>query len=212
MLMSDLRRDYFVTRLLELVPENADRLNGLLDEIGIAALEEFEREGAQRGQVRLLRFGKLRYENQEHSVEVALPDGPIDTAAVSAIADTFHESYEREYTYRLDGPVEFVGAHVVAIAEVGKLTPSPLPASGRSVADARKGRRRVDYATEGAHQADIYVGELLEPGMGFTGPAIVEARSTTVVIHPDNEVTVDRYGSVAISLPLSPNSNGAGAR
>jgi N-methylhydantoinase A len=217
MLMSDLRRDYFVTRLLELEPENADRLDGLLDEIEAAALEEFEREGARRDQVRLLRFGKLRYENQEHSVEVALPDGAIDEAAVAAIADTFHESYEREYTYRLDTPVEFVGAHVVAIAEVGKLTPAPLSPSGRSLADARKGRRRVDYATEGTHEADLYVGELLEPGMEFTGPAIVEARSTTVVVHPENEVTVDSYGSIAISLSPSlspspsPNSNGAGA-
>jgi N-methylhydantoinase A len=200
MLMSDLRRDYFVTRLLELVPGNADRLHGLLAEMEAAVLEEFEREGAQRDRVRLLRFGKLRYENQEHSVEVALPDGHIDAAAVDVIVDAFHESYEREYTYRLDSPVEFVGAHLVAIAEVGKLSPAPLSPSGRSLADARKGRRCVDYATEGTHEAEIYAGELLEPGMAFTGPAIVEARSTTVVAHPDNEVTVDRYGSITISL------------
>lgn len=200
MLMSDLRRDYFVTRLLELVPEHAGRLGTLLAEIEGAALAEFEREGAEGGKVRLLRYGKLRYENQEHSVEVALPGGRIDAAAIEAIADTFHESYEREYTYRLDSPVEFVGAHVVAIAEVGKLTPAPLAPSGRLLADARKGHRRVDYTTDGTHEANVYVGELLEPGMGFIGPAIVEARGTTVVVHPENEVTVDRYGSITISV------------
>jgi N-methylhydantoinase A len=174
-----------------------------------AALEEFECEGAPRDQVRLLRFGKLRYENQEHSVEVALPGGSIDAAAVDLIADAFHESYEREYTYRLDSPVEFVGAHLIAIAEVGKLSPAPLSPSGRSLADARKGRRRVDYATEGSHEAEIYVGELLEPGMDFTGPAIVEARSTTVVVHPENEVTVDRYGSITISVSANGEAVGA---
>jgi len=209
MLMSDLRRDYFVTRLLELVPDNADRLDALFAEMEAAALEEFEREGAQRAQVRLLRFGKLRYENQEHTVEVALPDGTIDPTAVDTIADKFHQSYEREYTYRLDSPVEFVGAHLVAIAEVGKLTPAPLTPSGRSIADARKGRRRVDYTTEGIHEAEVYVGELLEPGMEFTGPAIVEARGTTVVVHPENQVTVDRYGSIMIAL--SPDGEKAGA-
>jgi N-methylhydantoinase A len=209
MLMSDLRRDYFVTRLLELVPGNANRLRVLLAEMEAAALDEFERGGAQRDRVGVLRFGKLRYENQEHSVEVALPSGSIDVAAVDVIADAFHESYEREYTYRLDSPVEFVGAHLVAVAEVGKLSPAPLSPSGRSLADARKGRRRVDYATEGTHDAEIYVGELLEPGMAFTGPAIVEARSTTVVVHPDNEVTVDRYGSITLSL--SPNGEKVGA-
>ena len=51
-------------------------------------------------------------------------DGAIEAAAVEEIATRFHTAYEREYTYRLDAPVEFVGAHVVAVAEVGKLTPA----------------------------------------------------------------------------------------
>ena len=206
MLMSDLRRDYFVTRLFELAPDNADRLDALLGELESAALEEFSREGAEPGHVRLLRRGKLRYENQEHSVEVALPAGTIDLHVIDAIADTFHQTYEREYTYRLDSPVEFVGAHLVAIAEVGKLTPARMSPSGRPLADVVKGRRRVDYATEGVHAADVYVGELLEPGMDFTGPAIVEAAGTTVVVHPENEVTIDPYGSITIAL--HPNRNG----
>src|SRR5581483_6483771 len=178
MLMSDLRRDYFVTRLIPLEPENAGRVDALLREVETGALEQFAREGVAGERVRFLRYGKLRYENQEHGVEVLLPDGEVDADAVARTAETFHAAYEREYTYRLDAPVELVGVHVVAIAEVGKLEPVPLPRSGRSLADVRKGRRRVDYATEGVHEADIYVGELLEPGMRFDGPAVVETRGT----------------------------------
>ena len=200
MLMSDLRRDYLVTRLLPLAPESADRLGGLLEEIEALAREQFAREGAAAEQVRFLRHGRLRYENQEHSVEIRLPGGAVDEAAVREIADGFHRAYEREYTYRLDAPIEFVGAHVVAIAEVGKLAPARVPAAGRDLADARKGRRAVDYATEGVHEADIYVGELLEPGMRFDGPAIVESRSTTVVVHPGNELAVDEYGNMVVSI------------
>jgi N-methylhydantoinase A len=200
MLMSDLRRDYFVTRLVTLNADNAGRIDELLREIEVVATAQFERERIEAGRIRFLRYGKLRYENQEHSVEVLLPDGPIDSAAVDEIADLFHRSYEREYTYRLDAPVEFVGAHVVAIAEVGKLEPKPLPRSGRTLAAALKGRRSVDYATEGIHEADIYVGEMLEPGMSFEGPAIVESRSSTVVVHPGNELTVDDYGNIRIEI------------
>jgi N-methylhydantoinase A len=201
MLMSDLRRDYFVTRLLTLGPDTAPRVDALLGEIEGLAAEQFAREAVERDRVRFLRYGKLRYENQEHSVEIPLPAGDIGPEAVSAIADLFHRSYEREYTYRLDAPVEFVGAQVVAIAEVGKLEPAPLPRTGRTVEDAQKGRRAVDYATEGVHEADIYIGELLEPGMAFEGPAIVESRSSTVVVHPGNELAVDDYGNVIIELP-----------
>ena len=202
MLMSDLRRDYFVTRLLSLDEANAEALDGLLENLAAAAFDQFAREGISADRVGFLRYGTLRYENQEHGVEVLLPEGAIDAAAIDAIADAFHTSYEREYTYRLQAPVEFVGAHVVAIAEVGKLTPAPLPITGRQLADARKGRRRVDYALEGAHEADVYVGELLEPGMSFDGPAIVETRGSTVVVHPGNELTVDEYGNLVISLML----------
>jgi N-methylhydantoinase A len=200
MLMSDLRRDYFVTRLLTLNAGNSGGIDALLGEIERIATAQFERERIEAGRIRFLRFGKLRYENQEHSVEVQLPDGAIDSAAIEEIADLFHRSYEREYTYRLDAPVEFVGAHVVAIAEVGKLEPKPLPRSGRTLGDALKGQRSVDYATEGIHEADIYVGEMLEPGMSFEGPAIVESRSSTVVVHPGNELTVDDYGNVRIEM------------
>jgi N-methylhydantoinase A len=200
MLMSDLRRDYFVTRLLPLVPDAAARLGSLLREIEAVATEEFRREEIDPDRVRFLRYGKLRYENQEHSVEVPLPAGDIGARTMSAIADLFHRVYEREYTYRLGAPIELVGVHVVAIAEVGKLEPAPLPATGRGLEEARKGRRVVDYATEGAHESAVYVGELLEPGMAFRGPAVVESRSSTIVVHPGNELIVDDYGNVGIEV------------
>jgi N-methylhydantoinase A len=198
--MSDLRRDYFVTRLMTLGRDNAPRLDGLLREIERLAVAQFGRERIAAEHVRFLRYGKLRYENQEHGVEVLLPEGEIDADAVEGIADLFHRTYEREYTYRLDAPIEFVGAHVVAIAEVGKLEPAPLPRTGRRLDEALKSRRMVDYATEGVHEADIYVGEMLEPEMTFDGPAIVESRSSTVVVHPGNELAVDDYGNITIEV------------
>lgn len=200
MLMSDLRRDYFVTRLIGLEAAGAREIDALLDEVVAGALDQFEREGIDGASVSFQRYGKLRYENQEHGVEVPLPDGTIDPRAIAAIDDLFHESYEREYTYRLDAPVEFVGVHVVAVAEVGKLAPAPRPVSGRSLDDARKGTRSVDYATEGVHDADLFVGELLEPGMRFGGPAIIESKGSTIVIHPGNDASIDDYGNVLIEL------------
>ena len=200
MLMSDLRRDYFVTRLLSLTPGHAPVIAALIAEVVDGSRAQFSEEGIEPEQVSFLRYGRLRYENQEHSVEVPLPDGPIDAAAISAIVDRFQDVYEREYTYRLDAPVEFVGIHVVATAEIGKLEAARLPSTGRPLEDARRPSRLVDYATDGIHEAAIYTGELLEPGMGFQGPAVVETTGTTVVIHPGNELVVDQYGNLHITL------------
>jgi N-methylhydantoinase A len=93
-----------------------------------------------------------------------------------------------------------VGVHLVAIAEIGKLSPAEVAVTGRSLEDAVKGQRDVDYATEGHHRADIYDGDLLEPGMRFSGPAVVETNGSTTVIHPGNDVTVDAYGNLHIDI------------
>jgi N-methylhydantoinase A len=162
------------------------------------------------------RFAKLRYENQEHHVEVALPDGVIDGGAIDRVTAAFHAVYEREYTYRLDAAVEFVGAHLVARADVGKLEPVKLAATGRPVEATRKGRRAVDYALEGTHTVDIYDGDQLEPGMQFEGPAVIEMRGTTVLVHANNRVHMDDYGNIHIHLTpgainLTPSSGSGGA-
>ena len=200
MLMSDLRRDYFLTRLLRVSEADAPKLDALLGEVASEAREEFAREGIPREQVRFLRYGNLRYENQEHSVEVLLPEGTIDGASQAELADTFHRAYEHEYTYRLAAPIEFVSLHLVAVAEVGRLTPAPLPVTGGRVEDARKEVRVVDYAASGVHDASIYDGELLGPGQRFAGPAIVETKGSTTVVHPGNTVDVDDYGNLVISI------------
>jgi N-methylhydantoinase A len=200
MLMSDLRRDFFLTRLVDLTEANAARVGAVYGELAETALAQFETEGIAPEHVTFRRYAHLRYTNQEHGVEIPVPEGPIDAASLDAIEASFHEAYEREYTYRLDTSVEFVGGHLVATAEVGKLTPARVPVTGRSLEDASKGTRPVDYATDGVHEAAILDGEQLEPGMTFQGPAIVETKGTTTVVHPGNDVHVDDLGNLVIEL------------
>ncbi|MFI5410324.1 hydantoinase/oxoprolinase family protein [Kaistia sp. UC242_56] len=200
MMMSDLRRDYFVTRLIEGGDGRTTALANLVGETRDRALRQFEAEGVLADKVKLVPFIKCRYQNQEHAVEVELPATFVDDAAIQSMIEHFHAAYEREYTYRLDAPVEIVGLHLVASAEVGKLEMIALPKTGATIEQAVKGRRDVDYALEGVHEAVIYDLEKLEPGMSFAGPAILEDPGTTVVIHPGNRVSIDAYGNTHIEL------------
>ena len=200
MMMSDLRRDYFVTRLIEGGGGRTTALANLVGETRDRALRQFEAEGVLADKVKLVPFIKCRYQNQEHAVEVELPATFVDDAAIQSMIEHFHAAYEREYTYRLDAPVEIVGLHLVASAEVGKLEMIALPTTGATIEQAVKGRRDVDYALEGVHEAVIYNLEKLEPGMNFAGPAILEDSGTTVVIHPGNRVSIDAYGNTHIEL------------
>jgi N-methylhydantoinase A len=197
MLMSDLRRDFFVTRLLDFEPAHVGAISALMDEVGRTALQRFAAEGIAAARVHLAMRGRFRYQNQEHAVEVPLPAGPLD---VAALREDFHRIYQREYSYRLEAPVEFVGLHLVATAEVGKLTLEPQPVSGRRLQDTLKGVRSVDFLLDGVHPADIYDGDALEPGMRFRGPAVIEQSGTTTVVHPGQHVHVDEYGNIHIQL------------
>ena len=189
MMMSDLRRDYFVTRLADLEPRRAPDIEAVFAETEARAREQFVAEGVEPSRVAFLRFGKFRYQNQEHTTEVNLEPGPVTPERVAAIEADFHETYEREYTYRLGAPVE-----------IGKLTLTEQAPAGAGIDRAFKGRRAVDYALEGVHRAAIYDGERLEPGMAFEGPAVVEDPWSTVVVHPRDRASVDGYRNIHIRL------------
>ena len=200
MMMSDLRRDYFVTRLADLRKGAAAGIEAVFAESEERARAQFAAEGIDAAKVKFLRYGKFRYQNQEHTTEVLVSGGKVTDDRLAEIETAFHETYEREYTYRLDAPVEMVGIHLVASAEVGKLTMRKREATGAKAEAALKGHRDVDYALEGIHKAAIYDGARLEPGMSFSGPAIVEDSGSTVVVHPGNKVEVDGYGNIHIHL------------
>jgi N-methylhydantoinase A len=200
MLMSDLRRDYIQTQVVELDGENAiQQINDTLRMLEEQALEKFNSEGIDRSRVRFVRYGRLRYQNQAHSVEVDLPaDLTGGAPKVDEIRESFRTNYEREYTYRLDAPVDLVSFHVVAIAEVDKLQPQRIPVTDRRVEDAVKEQREVDYLEAGIHKAVIYNGALLEPGMRFSGPSIIEEAGDTIAVMPGMPCSIDEYGNIHI--------------
>jgi N-methylhydantoinase A len=199
MLLSDLRRDYLQTKIVELsAPDTTEKLNETFSALEEAAYQEYETENIPRSRVSFLRYGRLRYQNQEHSTEIELPGGTIAIKQMDDILEHFHTTYEREYTYRLDAPIEIVTYHLIAIAEIDKLKPDKLSLSKNKVEDAIKGQRDVDYLEAGIHKATLYDGDGLAPGMSFIGPAIIEEAATTVVIPPAMLCQVDEYGNYQI--------------
>ena len=198
MMLSDLRRDYLFSRLAELGPDAGGLIAEAIAQIEDEARAQFASEGIGGGRVRFERRAKLRYQNQENAVEVDLGGVGFDAAGIAELGRRFAEQYEREYSYTLDTPLELVGLHVTAFAEIDKLEMAKTPVTGRMLDEARKGVREVDYATEGVHRAAIYDSLLLEPGMRFDGPAVVEDPGTTILVHPGQRVTVDDYSNLHI--------------
>ncbi|MEM7273358.1 MAG: hydantoinase/oxoprolinase family protein [Actinomycetota bacterium] len=203
MIMSELRRDEFHTRLLALEVATVGEIAETYDRAEAELLERFAGDGVDPSTVTVERYAQLRYQNQEHSTEVAVTADDLTPAGVEALIERFHTKYEAEYTYRLDTPVEFVGLHLVGLADVGRPDLVEQPLGDPDPGDAAIGHRTVDYATDGRHEAALYQAELLRPGMAFTGPAVVEGAGTSVVVHPGCSATVDGYRNIHIDLGTS---------
>ena len=106
MLLGDLRADAVRTHVGALEPA---AIRPLFDELEAEAAAELEREAGTR---RTERFARLRYVGQEHTLEVALGDGPIDAGLLTRSRERFDAASEETYAFRLTTPVELVEARV----------------------------------------------------------------------------------------------------
>ncbi|QCI95885.1 hydantoinase/oxoprolinase family protein [Novosphingobium sp. EMRT-2] len=198
MLLTDLRRDYIRTRLTPLAPRSIDAVRAIFAEIEAEALRDFAGEAGDRAPLFEYR-ADLRYVGQEHTVGIAFPldgDAPVE-AAIAA----FHEAHEKRFTYRLDAAVQLVNFHLVATLPVDKPDLAERAVTGLTLADAVKGTRRVDFDTHGVHDATIYDGLRLEPGMALSGPAVIQEPAVTLPLPPGARAEVDRLGNYHVHLP-----------
>jgi len=200
MMMSDLRRDQFLTRLTPFTDrEAAAEVQSLIHELVGKAVAEYAQDDIPAKDVSMVIGLRLRYQNQEHAVEVEMLEDERCDVHLADIVERFHASYERQYTYRLEAPVELIGLHVVAFAKVGKLD---IKSAARGTTDAGvavKGQRAVNYAADGVHSAIIYDSLRLAPGMRFAGPAVIEDPGTTILVFPHNAVEVDEFSNICIT-------------
>jgi N-methylhydantoinase A len=139
-------------------------------------------------------------------VKVVFPGGAIDAGIIGRAAEAFHIAHEREYSFRLDSPVELVNFHIAGLVGVAKPDPVRITEDGRDLAQAARGRRRVDFAEDGVHDTSIYLRERLPVGLAIAGPVIIEEAATTVVVPPGQRAEMDAYGNIHIAI------NGQGSR
>ncbi len=195
MLLTDLRRDYLQTRLTRLDPVSAPQIAE-----GFAAIEQQAGADYGQGDVGFEHFLDMRYIGQEHTVKIAAVRSPDGTIDVEATREAFHAAHEKRFTYRLPNPIEIVNFHLVATVAVPKPDLAEKSVTGLALEEAVIGRRTVDFDQHGIHEAVIYDGLRLEPGMSFAGPAIVQEPSVTCVVPPPHRVSVDRFGNYHIHL------------
>ena len=199
LVMADIRHDVVRSRILRGGDIAADRLGDLFTALDREATAALERDAVPPERRRLQRSADIRYAGQAYEVNVPVPEGVIDEAAVRAVVGAFHDLHRRLYAHNHpDKPLELVSGRVAARGLMG--APPMHEAAPGAGADPVEHRpvyfdEKQDYV-----ETAIYERGALGPGDTFDGPAIVEQMDTTTLAHPGQRVEVDGLGNLMISV------------
>jgi N-methylhydantoinase A len=199
MLVTDVRQERsntHISRLDEVSPQELDaRFRALEDE----ALGDLMREKFPRERLATLRHAGMRYRGQ--SYEVSVPVVKLrNTADVAALMRRFHEAHRRRYGHMAHNEaIEIVNFQVTAIGLMRKPKPKKLKIAAKRKLPPGE-MRPVYFGASRPVQTPVFRRDTLAPGMRLTGPAVIEEKTSTIVIYPKQVAQVDAYRNIEIAF------------
>jgi N-methylhydantoinase A len=195
LLLTDLRADFASTRLHTLAAAALPDISDMFRELAGRTAGWFEEEGIAPAARRIARTVDMRYAGQNYELPIPLPDGPIGSATLEALADGFAAAHRRMYGFVAEGePIQLVTFRVEASGVVPKARFAPQPEAGRDASAAVVAQRDVWLPEEGAFvRCPVYARERLAAGNHIAGPAVVEQMDATSLVLPGMMARVDPY-------------------
>jgi N-methylhydantoinase A len=190
-----------------------DELSALYQEMQQEAESTFAEMGVVADRLRHVRSVEARYEGQFHEVEVEMDGGEVTEEALERSVRRFHEEYGKLYGYSMPWlPVELLTFHLSSTA--GREPPLALrsySATGADVEGARRGSRECVFE-DGAVETAVYDGDRLQPGHRIVGPAVIDDRTTSVLVLEGFTCEVDEHLNLVLRLEAAGKSReGTGA-
>ena len=201
MLMVDVVHDFSQTLVTDLQDVDLSALSAAyttLEHQGARALEQDGFRGTDR---QLVRSAELRYQGQEHTVNISIPGHEITSSDLTQIITAFNESHRIQYGHRTDDPIEIVTLRLRAIGLLPRPQLPKIAAGTGRVDTAQKGNRPV-YQPDLDQVLDyvVYDRRQLYGADRIVGPAIIEEPTSTTILHTNDEMTVGEYGELVIQI------------
>ena len=173
----------------------------LYEELTGESTRELASAGVPADQISYQRWAEMRLEGQYHEIEVPLPSGTITADHLPEIEAAFRSAYAQRYGRMLEGlPIEALQWRITATGPERAVELRRRPLSAADASAAVKGQRQVYFDGVGWIDTSVFDRELLVPGMEIEGPAIIEEREATCVIHPGDRAHIDAYQSIVVDV------------
>ena len=194
-LSADLRYEYSQTVERRVDSFTGGELLAVFDDQRRQGVTELETDGEDLIRTDVVCFADMAYLGQVHQIRVRVEP----TWGPEELTKAFGDAYTREYSTTLDGiPLLVVNART-SVRGIRRGPAAPVPTPPERPAPRPQQRRDVYF--DGAWQdTAIHRREVLEPGMTFEGPAVVEQADATTVVEPGMVVRVDGRSNLQIEV------------
>lgn len=202
MLFSDLRYDYVRSCFQLLAPAAFVELERLYAEMEQTGRDAIASSATHPQSIQIKRFADMRYTGQEHAVTVELAQDYFNDRDVKAVKQAFDDVHLQRYgTCAPEEAAQIVSVRISVAGEMPKPPQDKLAAgSGPNAQPALVRRKQVFFDTTGFVDTPVYSRQLLKSGNQISGPALIEEHASTTVISPTDQVLVDEFGNLDITI------------
>ncbi len=187
-------------RLLE-TEVDLNELNKIYQEMeaeGISLLKDDKVAGES---IEIRRGADVCYYGQLYSIEATMsdtrPGRSITLDDFKDLIKDFHKRHQAQFGYSDENTVtRITGIKLKAVGKPQQVTISEQPHVDEDASKALKRSRDVYFKELGGFtEVPCYDGDSLRNGNIITGPAVIEEKTTTIVIPPGTAINVDRFGN-----------------
>ncbi|HLS01460.1 MAG TPA: hydantoinase/oxoprolinase family protein, partial [Beutenbergiaceae bacterium] len=203
LLTVDIRNDYVQTQVSLHDILDLTAASNLFRGLTQKAAHALSLEGFDPSEHHFQRSADLRYFGQAFEVRVPVPEGPFTQEVADQVADSFHEAHRALYGYDFKGDpdqhVEWVNFRVTGVGYIQRPELTPEPLGDGTLTEPTTTRAVCFDADIGPVETAVWGRMDLQPGVRFTGPAIVEEFGATIPIHPGFTVVVDEHRNLILT-------------
>jgi N-methylhydantoinase A len=199
MLLTDVHQTRHLTRITPIDQVSAEELDTIFRDMEEQALADLMRERFRPEQLRTVRSVGMRYRGQSYEVSVPVPalGRPSDIAALER---RFHEAHYRRYGHMAEREaVEIVNFEVTGIGVIPKPTSKAFP-PGSGALPTKRGAREIYLNAVDAVSVPVYRRDEFASGAILEGPAVIEEKTSTVVLYRGQTAQIDNYLNIIVDV------------
>jgi N-methylhydantoinase A len=203
---TDIRRER-IRSMIALFPLDTAAVARAASELARSVLEDLAADGVREADRHVYFEADLRFSKQISEIAMPLRGGEFDADAEAALLEAFRTEYARRYGHgalALRAPIELATIRAVGIGRTTQAALSPtnedVVPEGTAAPVVRRRSVRLERGDAGREDIAVFDGDRLRPGHALRGPALIDARDTTIWVPAGAAATVSRQGTLIMEM------------